>query len=309
MIDPASVLKEAAGLMEVEWNAIFNALHLGDNDPSIVAESHAFSGLSAAGDTLDLVVVLLQILFNMDFLQHRLVDDFLVTYRKIQKDGETSVCLVLVFAGAADVDILISVAPVLWESFIEPLRALGDKIKLQIRADLHHHPGFGTPCIGVRMKEVRGEAGHDCAVLRLQLIASMPVFFDRKVERGCLLHDGGIPAKFGITPVYIAVLTSGTAFGAAVPWIPEWHMRLLSLRRSRFLAGTIVLRSGDRNRRAGSPHRHSDIAFRVHIDKAFSDPRSGPPRLCSGKARRTSGPPVGCLAFRPSCITSPYNSA
>lgn len=69
--------------MEVEWNAIFNALHLGENDPSIVAESHAFSGLSAAGDTLDLVVVLLQILFNMDFLQHRLVDDFLVADRKI----------------------------------------------------------------------------------------------------------------------------------------------------------------------------------------------------------------------------------
>lgn len=170
MIDPASALKEAAGLMEVEWNAIFNALHLGDNDPSIVAESHAFSGLSAAGDTLDLVVVLLQILFNMDFLQHRLVDDFLVADRKIQEDRKAPVCLILVFAGAADVDILISVAPVLWESFIEPLRALGDKIKLQIRADLHHHPGFGTPCIGVRVKEVRGKTGHNRAILRLQLI-------------------------------------------------------------------------------------------------------------------------------------------
>ena len=244
----------------------------------------------------------------MDFLQHRLVDDFLVADRKIQEDRKAPVCLILVFAGAADVDILISVAPVLWESFIEPLRALGDKIKLQIRADLHHHPGFGTPCIGARVKEVRGKTGHNRAILRLQLIVPMPVFFHRKVERGCLLHDGGIPAKFGITPVYIAVLTSGTAFGAAVPWIPEWHMRLLSLLRSRFLAGTILLRSGDSNRRAGSPHKHPDIAFRVHIDKAFSDPRSGPPRLCSGKARRTSGPPVGCLAFRPSCITSPYNS-
>jgi hypothetical protein len=127
----------------------------------------------------------------------------------------------LVFAGAADVDILISVAPVLWESFVEPLRTLGDKIKLQIRADLHHLPGFGTPGIGVRMKEVRSEAGHDGAVLRLQLIVPMPVFFNRKVERGCLLHDGGVLAKFGITPVNIAVLTSGTAFGAAVPWIPE----------------------------------------------------------------------------------------
>lgn len=229
MINPASALKEAAGLMEVEWNAVFNALHLGDNDPAIVAEPRTIPGLSAAGDTFDLVVVLLQIFFNMDFLQHRLVDDFLVAYRKVQKDGETPVYLVLVFAGAADVDILISVAPVRGKTFVEPLRALGDKIKLQIRADLHHLPGFGPPCIGVRMKEVRGEAGHDCAILRLQLIVSMPVFFDRKVERGSFCYDRGVLAELGITPVNIAVLTSGTAFGAAVPWIPEWHERLLSL--------------------------------------------------------------------------------
>jgi len=65
-------------------------------------------------------------------------------------------------------------------------------------------------------------------ILRLQLIVPMPVFFNRKVERGCLLHDGGVLAKFGITPVHIAVLTSETAFGAAVPWIPERHGCLLS---------------------------------------------------------------------------------
>lgn len=229
MINPASALKEAAGLMEVKRDAVFNALHLGDNDPAIVAEPRTFPGLSAAGDTFDLVVVLLQIFFNMDFLQHRLVDDFLVAYRKIQKDGETPVRLVLVLTGAADVDILISIAPVFWESFIEPLRALGDKIKLQIRADLHHHPGFGTPCIGIWMKEVRGEAGHDRAVFRLKFIVPTPVFFHRKVERGSFRYDGGVLAELGIAPVYIAVLTSGTAFGTAVPWIPEWHERLLSL--------------------------------------------------------------------------------
>ena len=112
MINPASALKKAAGLMKVERHAVFNALHLGDNDPAIVAESGSLPGFSAAGDTFDLVVVLLQILFNMDFLQHRFVDDFLVAYRKIQKDGETPVRLVLVLTGAADVDVLISIVPV-----------------------------------------------------------------------------------------------------------------------------------------------------------------------------------------------------
>ena len=99
--------------MKVERHAVFNALHLGDNDPTIVAESGSLPGFSAAGDTFDLIVVLFQILFDMDFLQHRFVDDFLVPDRKIQEDRKAPVCLILVFAGAADVDILISVAPVI----------------------------------------------------------------------------------------------------------------------------------------------------------------------------------------------------
>lgn len=199
--------------MKVERHAVFVTLHSGDDDPSIVTESGPLPGFSPAGDTFDLIVVLFQILFDMDFLQHRFVDDFLVPDRKIQEDRKAPVCLILVFAGAADVNILISVAPVLWESFVEPLRTLGDRIKLQIRADLHHLPGFGTPGIGVRMKEVRGEAGHDRAVFRLQFIVPTPVFFDRKVERGGFLYDRGVLAELGITPVHIAVLTSGTAFG------------------------------------------------------------------------------------------------
>ena len=81
MINPASALKKAAGLMKVERHAVFNALHLGDNDPAIVAESGSLPLFSAAGDTFDMVVVLLQILFNMDFLQHRFVDDFLIFKR------------------------------------------------------------------------------------------------------------------------------------------------------------------------------------------------------------------------------------
>ena len=79
------------------------------------------------------------------------------------------------------------------------------------------------------MKEVRGKAGHDRAVFRLEFIVPTPVFFNRKVERGGFRYNRGVLAELGITPVNIAVLTSGTAFGAAVPWIPEWHERLLSL--------------------------------------------------------------------------------
>ena len=62
MIDPASFLEEAASLMEVKGHAVFVTLHPCDDDPSIVTESGSLPGFSAAGDTFDLVVVLLQIL-------------------------------------------------------------------------------------------------------------------------------------------------------------------------------------------------------------------------------------------------------
>ena len=178
--------------MEVKGHAVFVTLHSGDDDPSIVTEPCALPGFSAAGDTFDLIVVLFQILFDMDFLKHRFVNDFLVADRKIQKDGETPVRLVLVLTGAADVDVLISVAPVRGKSFVEPLRAFGDEIEREVRTLPHHLPGFGPPCIGVRMKEVRGEAGHDRAVFRLQLIVPTPVFFEINTQR--LIQFNGVTA-------------------------------------------------------------------------------------------------------------------
>lgn len=67
MINPASALKKAAGLMKVERHAVFNALHLGDNDPAIVAESGPLPGFSPTGDTFDLIVVLYPDTFRYGF--------------------------------------------------------------------------------------------------------------------------------------------------------------------------------------------------------------------------------------------------
>ena len=58
MIDPVTTLEEAAGLVEVKWNAVFDALHFGDDDPAIIAEPGSFPGFTAAGDTFDLIMVL-----------------------------------------------------------------------------------------------------------------------------------------------------------------------------------------------------------------------------------------------------------
>lgn len=75
------------------------------------------------------------------------------------------------------------------------------------------------------MEKVGGKAGHDRAILRLQFIVSLSITLDWKIERGCFPDDGGVLAEFCVSPVNIAVSTASTAFGAAMPWIPEWHRR------------------------------------------------------------------------------------
>ena len=132
VVDPVPALEQTSGLMEEERYSVFDALHLGDDDPAIVAESGTFSGFSAAGDAFDLIVILIEIFFDVDFLQHRLVDNLFVAYRELQEYWKTPVGLILVLAGAADMDILISLAPVCGKSLVESLRALGDEIELKI---------------------------------------------------------------------------------------------------------------------------------------------------------------------------------
>ena len=60
------------------------------------------------------------------------MDDLFVPDRKLQEDRQARVCLVLIFAGAADMDVVIAVSPVIRKPFIKSLRTLGDKIELQV---------------------------------------------------------------------------------------------------------------------------------------------------------------------------------
>ena len=83
VIDPVPALEKTSGLMEVERYSVFDALHLGDDDPAIVTESGTFSGFPAAGDAFDLIMILIEVFLDMNFLQHRLVDNFFVAYREL----------------------------------------------------------------------------------------------------------------------------------------------------------------------------------------------------------------------------------
>ena len=68
--------------MEVERYAVFDALHLSDDDPAIVAESGTFSGFSTAGDAFNLIMILIEVFLDVDFLKHRLMDNLFVADRE-----------------------------------------------------------------------------------------------------------------------------------------------------------------------------------------------------------------------------------
>ena len=68
--------------MEVERYAVFDALHLSDDDPAIVAESGTFSGFSTAGDAFNLIMILIEVFLDVDILKHRLMDNLFVADRE-----------------------------------------------------------------------------------------------------------------------------------------------------------------------------------------------------------------------------------
>ena len=162
-------------LVERKADAVFHTLDVRFNDPGVVKNPRAFSGFAAAGDAFDLDAVLLQISFDVDGFEHRLVDDLLVLDGEFQKDREALISHALVFAGAADRDIVVAIAPVIRQSLIETVRPLRDKEEVEIGALLHHCPGFRPPFVRSGMEEVGGEAGHDGAVFGLDLILFLSV--------------------------------------------------------------------------------------------------------------------------------------
>lgn len=131
-VDSAVLFKKPPGLVEVKGHAVPDALVPGDENPLVIAEPRTRPGLAAAGNAFDHVAVLRQIAFNVDGLEHRFVDDGLVTDGQGQKNRKAAVRLLLIFTGAADVDVVPAAAPVLRQMVRDAFRPLRNEIKAQI---------------------------------------------------------------------------------------------------------------------------------------------------------------------------------
>ena len=64
--------------------------------------------------------------------------------------------------------IIISITPIRWDAFHEPVDAFGEKIEPEIFADAHHFPAIGTPCVGILQQEIGRKTGeYDLSGLNL----------------------------------------------------------------------------------------------------------------------------------------------
>ena len=60
--------------------------------------------------------------------------------------------------GAADGEVIVSVAPIGRNAVQKALDALGEKQKMQILPFTYHSPALGAPRIGILQQEIRGKA-------------------------------------------------------------------------------------------------------------------------------------------------------
>lgn len=124
--DLSMTTQPGTGLMEVKRYAIFHALQMRIQYPAIITDPGVRTGLSAAGDRVDLFAVLFQIRADIDGFQHRLMRNGFMAQRESKEGREPVIRRPLVLTGAGDMDILPSITSVCRQGSFNSFRAFCD---------------------------------------------------------------------------------------------------------------------------------------------------------------------------------------
>ena len=208
--------KLCSSLVKMKGHAVFHALDMGIDDPAVVTGPCFRPGFAAAGngfqDAASIgipgVGVLLEILLYINGTKHRFMCDGLVPDGELQEDGQAPVCPVLVFTGAADMDLVPPFAPVYGKGLQNALRALCDHKEGAVRSAAYHVPGIFSPCVCLFNEEVGCKAGVDGGSGRDPEVAfERPgaEFSDWQIEASGLVYIRRILSVLFITPEHIAV--------------------------------------------------------------------------------------------------------
>lgn len=206
------------GLLEPERYACFGTDIAKCQYPIEVARANIASGFSTCDYLLRPLANI--IWCEVDAFQQRFADDNLMPDGGGAVDREAVICPRLVLDGAADGNVVITLAPVGRQALNQTVDTFRDHHKVEVTPYANHLPGLRAPCVGIFYKEVGGETGVDHRAGR-NLVLSVPFPAGGQIETLCLRHDRAIHLPTGITPIDIAVATTLTQLVASVPRIPK----------------------------------------------------------------------------------------
>ena len=218
-----SVLDEhRAGLDEVERDVVAAALVAQSLRPFVMARPRPIVVLAPAEDLLELAGS--EVTFGIDRADERSRHEALVLGGNVEKDGQPFVCPCLVLRRDLENDVLVTVAPIGRQMVVDAPRPLGEDAEHDIGALSDHRPRLVAPGVRLLDEEVRGKpdqqlhAGSD-------LEASVTPTLQRHVEVGVAGHLRGVDAAHTVEEVHVAMLASLAHLMAAVPRIPDDHIK------------------------------------------------------------------------------------
>lgn len=115
--------------------------------------------------------------------EQRLAYNRLVFYRGFKKYWQAKICHFLIFTSTADMNIVVSLAPIGRGTLRKSVDTLCDYQKCYLRTLSYHLPALVTPFIRLVKKEVGGETGINDIAVRHHFIITVFITLGRSVKR------------------------------------------------------------------------------------------------------------------------------
>lgn len=210
------------GLNEVESDVVSATLAAQSLRPFVMARPRPFVVLPAAEDLLKLSGG--KVALGIDRPDERSRHETLVLGGDIEEDRQPLVSPRLVLGRDLKHDVLVSVAPIGRQMVADAPRPLGEDSEHDIGAPSDHRPRLVAPGVRLLDEEVRGKPDQQLHAGR-DLEASGTPTLQRHVEVGVAGHLRGVDAAHTVEEVQVAMLASLAHLMAAVPRIPDDHIK------------------------------------------------------------------------------------
>lgn len=127
---------------------------------------------------------------------------------------------VLIFHRTTNCYMLISVTPVIRQTFHQTVYPLSNKKEIDIPTNIHHFPGIFTPPVCILHKKIGTKAGKN-RIPRRYFIFTILFTAQRQIIIIGFSNYRAVLSVFSVYPVNVAMPAAFTQLMATVPWVPQ----------------------------------------------------------------------------------------